>query len=60
MFLPVTLLYSSEIRMYSWAAVLVTLTGIYAYRIIRKESNIKIGYYLVYLVYLVHIHIILQ
>lgn len=41
MFLPVTLLYSSEIRMYSWAAVLVTLTGIYAYRIIRKESNIK-------------------
>ena len=41
MFLPVMLLYSSEIRMYSWAAVLVTLTGIYAYRIVRKESNKK-------------------
>lgn len=41
MFLPVMLLYSSEIRMYSWAAVLVTLTGIYAYRIIKKESNKK-------------------
>lgn len=41
MFLPVMLLYSSEIRMYSWAAVLVTLTGIYAYRIVKKESNKK-------------------
>lgn len=41
MFLPVMLLYSSEIRMYSWAGVFVTLTGIYAYRIVRKESNKK-------------------
>ena len=31
-FLPVMLVYSSEIRMYSWAALFVTLTGIYAYR----------------------------
>ena len=31
-FLPAMLVYSSEIRMYSWAAVFVTLAGIYAYR----------------------------
>ena len=41
MFLPVMLLYSSEIRMYSWAGVFVTLTGIYTYRIVSKESNKK-------------------
>lgn len=42
-FLPMTLAYSSEIRMYSWAAVFVTLTAIYAlrfYKVIyaRKEK----------------------
>lgn len=39
-FLPITLAYSNEIRMYSWAAVFVLLTGIYAYRI-TKESSAK-------------------
>lgn len=39
-FLPVTLLYSNEIRMYSWAAVFVLLTAIYAYRI-TKENSVK-------------------
>ncbi len=39
-FLPVTLAYSNEIRMYSWAAVFVLLTGIYAYRV-TKESSTK-------------------
>lgn len=39
-FLPVTLAYSNEIRMYSWTAVFVLLTGIYAYRI-TKENSIK-------------------
>lgn len=39
-FLPVTLLYSNEIRMYSWAAVFVLLTAIYAYRI-TKENTVK-------------------
>lgn len=37
-FLPVTLAYSNEIRMYSWAAVFVLLTGIYAYRITQNCS----------------------
>lgn len=41
MFTPIMLIYSSEIRMYSWAAVFVTLTGIYAYRIVSKEKSIK-------------------
>ena len=36
-FLPVTLVYSNEIRMYSWAAVFVLLTGIYAYRITKDN-----------------------
>lgn len=39
-FLPVIPTYAAEIRMYSWAAVFVTLTGIYAYRLI-KNSSIK-------------------
>lgn len=34
-FLPMTLAYSSEIRMYSWAAVFVTLTAIYALRLYK-------------------------
>lgn len=39
-FMPTMLLYSNEIRMYSWAAVFVTLTAIYVYRIIKKmEEN---------------------
>ena len=41
MFTPIMLIYSGEIRMYSWAAVFVTLTGIYAYRIATKDKNIK-------------------
>lgn len=39
-FLPVTAIYSSEIRMYSWTITFVTLMFIYMYRII-KNSNIK-------------------
>lgn len=39
-FLPNMITYVSEIRMYSWAMVFITLTAIYAYRIV-KESNIK-------------------
>lgn len=37
--LPVTLAYSNEIRMYSWSAVFVLLTGIYAYRISKENSK---------------------
>lgn len=39
-FLPVTLLYSNEIRMYSWAAVFVLLTAVYAYRITKENKAI--------------------
>ncbi len=38
-FLPVTLLYSNEIRMYSWAAVFVLLTGVYACRITKQGKT---------------------
>lgn len=37
-FLPVITPYASEIRMYSWAVVFVTLTAIYAYRLTTKNS----------------------
>lgn len=36
-FLPVIPTYAAEIRMYSWAAVFVTLTAIYAYRLTKKN-----------------------
>lgn len=36
-FLPVIPTYAAEIRMYSWAAVFVTLTAIYAYRLTKKS-----------------------
>lgn len=39
-FFPVNLVYAGEIRMYSFAMLLVTLTAIYAYRI-YKNNNIK-------------------
>ena len=39
-FMPITLVYSGEIRMYALAMLLTTLTAIYAYRI-YKNSNEK-------------------
>ena len=38
-FFPVNLVYSGEIRMYSLAMLLVTLTAIYAYRIYKKMDK---------------------
>ena len=42
-FMPITLVYSGEIRMYALAMLLTTLTAIYAYRIYknRNEKNTK-------------------
>lgn len=42
-FLPITLVYSGEIRMYALAMLLTTLTAIYAYRIYKNsdEKNTK-------------------
>lgn len=40
-FLPINVVYSSEIRMYTWGMLLVTLMAIYAYRIIKQEGSIK-------------------
>src|SRR5574344_778016 len=36
-FLPVMHVYAAEIRMYAWAAVFVTITAIYAYRLIKNN-----------------------
>jgi len=38
-FMPISLLYSQEIRMYSWAMFFVTLTTIYAYRMITNNKK---------------------
>ena len=35
-FLPFVAMYAMEIRMYTWTMLFVTLTGIYAYRIVKK------------------------
>ena len=37
-FLPVTCVYSADIRMYTWAMLLVTLMSIYAYRIYKEPT----------------------
>ena len=39
-FLPIMAIYASEIRMYSWTIVFVTLTAIYAYRL-TKQNKLK-------------------
>lgn len=39
-FLPVNVIYATEIRMYTWAMLFVSVMAIYAYRII-KDGNIK-------------------
>lgn len=39
-FLPIMAIYASEIRMYSWAIVFITLTAIYGYRL-TKENKVK-------------------
>ena len=37
-FMPTMALYANQIRMYSWAALFVTILAIYAYRIIKNQS----------------------
>lgn len=39
-FLPINVVYATEIRMYTWAMLFVTIMSIYAYRI-YKQSSIK-------------------
>lgn len=41
LFMPVTLVYAGEIRMYTWAMLFVTLTALYAYRIYRSGVSNK-------------------
>lgn len=41
LFMPVTFVYSSEIRMYSWGMLFITLTAIYAYRIYKSGVSKK-------------------
>lgn len=38
-FLPIASVYSSEIRMYTWGMLFVTIMAIYAYRIYKKSST---------------------
>lgn len=38
-FLPISCVYSGEIRMYTWAMFLVSVMSIYAYRIYKNPSN---------------------
>lgn len=40
-FLPIMSTYSQEIRMYSWACLLVSITAIYGYRIYKAINNKK-------------------
>ena len=40
-FLPVTTVYSSEIRMYTWTMLSITIMFIYAYRIFKGENSNK-------------------
>ena len=37
-FLPISVVYSGEVRMYTWAMLLVSLMAIYAYRICKKST----------------------
>ena len=48
LFLPIMPVYATEIRMYSWAAVLVTLAAFYAYKIIKYN---KTKYYFLFVVF---------
>ena len=41
LFMPITLVYSSEIRMYTWAMLFVSLTAIYGYRIYKSGISCK-------------------
>lgn len=41
LFMPVTLVYSSEIRMYTWSMLFVTLTAIYGYRVYKSGVSRK-------------------
>ena len=38
---PLNIVYSGEIRMYTWAMLFVTIMGIYAYRIYKDKNTIK-------------------
>jgi len=40
-FFPTMLMYATEIRMYTWAMLFVTLMCIYAYRIYKKQTHWK-------------------
>lgn len=42
LFLPFMAMYATEIRMYTWTMLFVTLTAIYAYRIVKEYLIILI------------------
>ena len=50
-FLPITSVYGVEIRMYSWAMLVVTLMAIYAYRIINNTSQKNIKNWIIFAIF---------
>ena len=48
LFLPVNVVYAGEIRMYTWAMLLVTLMCIYAYRIYKNQGTKQIKNWLIF------------
>lgn len=49
-FFPIGVVYSGEIRMYSLAMLLVTLTAIYAYRIYKSKDNFSFKNWIIFAV----------
>lgn len=56
LFLPIMPVYATEIRMYSWAAVLVTLAAFYAYKIIKYNKTKDYVLFVVFAVLSAYIH----
>ena len=50
-FFPVNVVYAGEIRMYSLAMLLITLTAIYAYRIYKKKDELNIKNWVLFAIF---------
>lgn len=56
LFIPIMPIYAIEIRMYSWAALFVTLTAFYAYKIIKYNKNKDYILFVVFSILSAYIH----
>lgn len=50
-FLPIIVVYTSELRMYTFAMLLVTLMSIYAYRIYKNQGNRQIKNWILFAIF---------